>query len=126
MINERKAPISPDEVGSIPLGHLTGDQFVQLLNNRDVASFASVITDKKKYELWVEENLGGITVGDFLGRLRQEKKKVELEKIKIEDLVLKRALEDPPDPRRQFIDPVIFERIVARLDAIEERLGQHR
>jgi hypothetical protein len=124
MANRRKAAISPDELGSTPLRDLNGEQFVQLLNHRDLASYASIISDKKKYELWVEETLSGITVGDFLDKLKGEKKKVELEKMKIEDIVLKRVVEDPPDPRRQFIDPVIFQEIVERLDRVEERLGR--
>jgi hypothetical protein len=124
MANQRKAAISPDELGSTPLKELNGEQFVQLLNHRDLSSYATIITDKKKYELWVEENLGGLTVGAFLDKVRGEKKKIELEKFKIENIVLKRVVEDPPDPRRQLFDPAIFEQIVERLDRIEGRLGR--
>jgi hypothetical protein len=74
-----------------------------------VTRFGPIISDKKKYELWVEEDLGGIKVGDFLQKIRAEKKKLELEKYRlIEDIVLKRVVEDPPDPRRQLIDPVLL------------------
>jgi hypothetical protein len=51
----------------------------------------------------------GIKIGDFLQKIRAEKKKLQLEKYRlIEDIVLKRVVEDPPDPRRQLIDPVLL------------------
>jgi hypothetical protein len=124
MANARKAAISPDELGSTPLRQLDGEQFVQLLNHRDVSSYATIVSDKKKYELWVEENLGGITVADFLDKIRGEKKKIELEKFKIENIVLKRVVEDPPDPRQWLVDPIVFEQIVERLDRLEEKLAK--
>jgi hypothetical protein len=123
----RKAAILADDLADTPLSKLTADRFLELLSDASISHLGPIVADKKKYELWIEEDLGGIKVGDFLVKLRAEKKKLELEKQRIlEDIVLKRYIEDPPDPRRQIVDPVIFERIAQRLDAIEQQLAARR
>jgi hypothetical protein len=125
MANQRRAAISADELADTPLSKLSADRFLELLSDASISHLGPIVSDKKKYELWIEEDLGGIKVGDFIGKLRVEKKKLELEKQRVfEDLVLKRVVEDPPDPRRQIVDPVIFERIAQRLDAIEQQLAR--
>ena len=61
--------------------------------------------DKKKFELWVEENpLPRITLGELLEKLRGEKKKVELE--------------FGPD-FGELINPPLLDRLA---DAVAERL----
>src|SRR5262245_17615934 len=113
MAEQHRAAISPDEVGQTPLSKLTADQFLQRLSHQDVGDRTPVVGEKKKYELWVEENSGRLTVRDFLDRMRREKKKVELIFLEkgpdIEHLALKRVIEDRPDPRSGLIDPIMFE-----------------
>ncbi|GJL53356.1 MAG: hypothetical protein NPIRA02_04880 [Nitrospirales bacterium] len=81
MNNKRKAAIDIDKVMDSPLRELNAAEFVEVLNHPKVKGKHSwIITDKKKYELWIEETeIVNITVGELIEKLRGEKKKVELE-----------------------------------------------
>ena len=81
MNNEREAAIDIDEMLDRPLNKLTAAEFVQVLSHPKAQQVGSwIISDKKKYELWVEENqILRISVRELLDKLRGEKKKYELE-----------------------------------------------
>jgi len=76
-----KAAIDIDKALERPLSDLSAAEFVQVLNHPKVRHAGiSLIADKKKYELWVEEGvIEKIPVGVIIEKLRNEKKKVELE-----------------------------------------------
>jgi len=69
-----------------------------------------ILADKKKYELWAEELLPDLNFEDLVDRLKGEKKKVELEKLRVERL---------EDPREGLIRPEIIEQIA---EAVASRL----
>ena len=76
-----KAAITPDELLDRPLGDLSAAQFLQVLNHPKVtrAQF-EILADKKKYELWVDEDpILKVNVGELLEKIKGEKKKVEKE-----------------------------------------------
>jgi len=109
-----RAAIDLDEVGEKRLGDLTAAEFIQILNHKDLAPLRGVIADKKKYELWIEENLPRITLGDLLERVRGEKKKLELEvPPEVGDALQRKSL-------REF-NPELYDLIVERL--LGRRLG---
>ncbi len=101
------------------LSELSAAQLIDVLNRGDALGQGSLalLPDKKKYELWVEE--GGfvkIPLRELLRRLRAEKKKIELEKFKIE-IDLKRSMEFDFDPTRRLIDPRIIDEIATQVAA---------
>ena len=76
-----RASIDPDQLMTRPLGEITAAEFLEVLAHPKVRHPAlAILPDKKKYELWVEEGpIGKISIGDFIDKLKGEKKKVELE-----------------------------------------------
>lgn len=113
---ERNAAIAADEkLLDRQLGQLSAAEFLQVLGRVDFdRSALQILPDKKKYELWVDESgLPKIPVRELFERLRREKKKLELEKFRIEDLKLQ--VEFDFDPTRRFIDPRVIEEIASRV-----------
>jgi hypothetical protein len=103
----KRAAIDPDEILSRSLAEISAADFVQLLVRDDVnvdSSALALLPDKKKYELWVDEEVVLKTpLSDLLVTLKTEKKKLELEKFPIENLKL--AVENVVDPGVQYLDP---------------------
>ena len=115
---ERRSAIPPDELLERPIEQLSAAEFISALNHPALDQAAvRLLPDKKKYELWVEEvDVTKLTTRDLVDRLRNEKKKVEIE------LTTKRVTEiDEPDPRTFLISPVVIEAIAER---VAERLQQ--
>lgn len=81
MARARTAAIDPDALMDRPLGEISAAEFLQVLSHPSVRHPAlAILPDKKKYELWVEEGpIVKIPVGEFIERLKGEKKKLELE-----------------------------------------------
>jgi hypothetical protein len=81
MEKARYAAIDLDEVIGRPLGELSAIEFLQVLSHPKMGfSEVSILADKKKYELWVEEGpIAKLPIGEILAKLRGEKKKVEYE-----------------------------------------------
>jgi hypothetical protein len=98
-----KAAITPDELLDRPLGDLSAAQFLQVLNHPKVsrADF-QILADKKKYELWVEEDpILKINVGELLEKIKGEKKKVEKE---IPDII--GPVVNPPFERAELVEEI--------------------
>lgn len=116
-----RTAIPPDEILQRPLGELTAAEFLTALSHPSVDKRSlSILPDKKKYELWVEEDgIPKITVLDLLDRLRGEKKKLELEKFHIEDIKMVR--ENVFDPADILRDPVVLDKIA---EQVAQRLGR--
>jgi len=115
---ERRSAIPPDELLERPIEQLSAAEFISALNHPDLDQAAvRLLPDKKKYELWVEEtDVTKLTTRDLVDRLRNEKKKVEIE------LTVKRQVEiDEPDPKSFVISPDLVEAIAER---VAERLQQ--
>lgn len=80
MGDERKSAIEFEKTLEKPLGEVTAAEFVAVLNNPKLGGKLHPITDKKKYELWVEEGtIEKIPLGELIEKLKGEKKKAELE-----------------------------------------------
>lgn len=76
----RKAAIDADALMDRPLEELSAAEFLQVLSHPTLIRDAALIADKKKVELWVEENVVfKIPLREILEKIRVEKKKVELE-----------------------------------------------
>ena len=75
------AAIPPDELLDRPLGDLSAAEFLKVLHHPAVGrANLHVLADKKKYELWVDEDpILKLDVRQLLDRIRGEKKKVERE-----------------------------------------------
>jgi hypothetical protein len=115
---ERRSAIPPDELLERPIEQLSAAEFISALNHPDLDQTAvRLLPDKKKYELWVEEiDVTKLTTRALIDRLRNEKKKAELE------VPTKRLIEvNEPDPRTFVISPVLVEAIAER---VAERLQQ--
>ena len=77
---KKRAAIDVDECLGKPLEELSAVELITTLERRSTPQIAAILTDKKKYELWVEENpLPTLRLGELLEKLKLEKKKVELE-----------------------------------------------
>lgn len=77
---QRRAAIDMDALMERPLGEISAADFLQVLTHASVRPSATLIADKKKYELWVEETvITKISLKEVLEKVRAEKKKVELE-----------------------------------------------
>ena len=114
-MDERRAAIDLDGMMDRPLGELSAADFMQVLAHPRVVAHASILADKKKYELWVEEGvITKIPLGEVLKKIRVEKKKAELE---IPDRWRWRV--NPADAIRPEYSQLVED--VARL--VEERLG---
>lgn len=76
-----RAAIDPDQLMKRPLGEISAAEFLQVLADPSVRHPAlAILPDKKKYELWVEEEpIVKISVAEFLEKVKGEKKKIELE-----------------------------------------------
>jgi hypothetical protein len=81
MLAERYSAIDIDEVMDRPLGDLSAVEFMQVLSHPKLEfSGRLILADKKKYELWIEEGpIIKLPIGEIIGKLRGEKKKVEYE-----------------------------------------------
>ena len=81
MAKKTKAAIDIDKIMDSPVGDLSAAEFLEVLNHpkcRDKCP--GMISDKKKFELWIEETeVVKISVRELLGKLQGEKKKLELE-----------------------------------------------
>ena len=102
-----KAGIPADELLARPLAELSAVEFLEVLRRDDIADAASIrlLPDKKKYELWVdEEPILRRPLGEILDIIRSEKKKLELEKWRFEDVKL--AVEDVVNPIERLGDPL--------------------
>jgi hypothetical protein len=106
----RKAAIDVDALMDRPLTELNAGEFLQALSDPTIARDAVLIADKKKVELWVEENvIFRIPLREILEKLRIEKKKAELE---------------IPEPWRWRINPEFqadYGRLVEDVAAVVER-----
>lgn len=119
----RKAAVDADVLDR-PLGEISAAEFVGALREAKLAGRElTVLADKKKYELWVDETpIEKISVNELLDRIRGEKKKLELEKRPWESF--KRDVEFDFDPERLH-DPVIREDLVNEIaKEVAERLGR--
>lgn len=118
----KRAAIDPDILDR-PLGEISAADFVGALTGRLDARELTVLADKKKYELWVDETpIDKINVKDLVERIRGEKKKLELEKRPWE--YQKREIEFDFDPTK-LRDPVIREELVAEIvNEVVQRLGR--
>ena len=119
----RKAAVDADILDR-PLGEITAAEFVGALTGVKLAARElTVLADKKKYELWVDETpIEKISVSDLLDRVRGEKKKLELEKRPWE--AVKREVEFDFDPTR-LRDPVIREELISEIaNEVVQRLGR--
>lgn len=103
MSEDWRAAVVPDEVLDRPLGDLSATEFLRVLNHSSVpAAHLPLLADKKKFELWVEEdNVLKLPIREVLERIKNEKKKVELE------------VEDPvgpiirwPDERTRLVEEI--------------------
>lgn len=109
-----KAAIDYERIMNSPLGELKATEFLAAVAHARLGrEDLTVIADKKKYELWVEEGqVDRIPLGVLLEKLRGEKKKVELE---------------PIFDFGDRINPGIYERLVADVAArVEAKLGGGR
>ena len=109
----KKAAIPADEILSRSLSEISAADFLTLMTRDDLIdrSALTLLPDKKKYELWVDEDVVfKIPIGEIATRLKSEKLKMELE---LPDVLLdKWRVErhiDPdrftiPDPREVAIE----------------------
>lgn len=119
----KRAAIDPDILDR-PLGELSAADFVGALTGAGLAGHElTVLADKKKYELWVDETpIVKIPLKDLLDRVRGEKKKLELEKRPWE--YVKREVEFDFDPTH-LKDPVIRDVLVNEIvNEVVQRLGR--
>jgi hypothetical protein len=118
MSPERKAAIDLDEIREKRLSEISASDFLAALEAGGLtAQHLTVWPEKKKVELWTEpEDWQRFRIQDIFDVIRNEKKKVELEKDP--------GFERWPDPADLVINPVIYERLLGRLvKDIEARLG---
>jgi hypothetical protein len=119
-VPDKRSAIPPDELLERPIEELSAAEFIYALNHPDLDQTAvRLLPDKKKYELWVEEtDVTKLTPRDLIDRLRNEKKKYELEP----PVILK-----PPPPEYDLSrlnplnDPPFLEALAAR---VAEKLKQ--
>jgi hypothetical protein len=108
----KKAAIRPDkDLLNKPVQELSAVQLIEALNASRSPAAGAILADKKKYELWIEENpIPRITVAELIERLKGEKKKVELE---------------IPPGFREVVNPPDFEHLVERVaEKVMEKLGK--
>lgn len=101
-----KAGIPADELLARPLAELSAVELLDILRRDDIADRATIqlLPDKKKYELWVdEEPILRRSLGEVLKIIRVEKKKLELEKWHFEDVRL--AVDNVADAGGRVRDP---------------------
>jgi hypothetical protein len=110
----RRAAIDVDKVLQKPLKDISAVELIHALSRDDLASARSLVSDKKKYELWTDETVViEIPLADLLDRIKGEKKKLELE----------------VPPWFRFEDPLagpgmVSDQLVSRIaDAVEARLS---
>jgi hypothetical protein len=114
MPDSRKAAIDIDKVLDSPLNKLSAVDLLKALGHPKVSGVGiSLLPDKKKYEVWVEEvDLVRVSLREILEKVRGEKKKLEHE---TPDLFGERIQVGP----REFDYTRLVEDIAAR---VEERL----
>lgn len=102
----RRAAI-PDDLLDKPLAEISAADLVKALSASQQPQLGVILADKKKYELWVEENpVDRIPLRELLDKLRGEKKKVELEL---------------PFDIGQIVNPPLLDRLA---EAVAKRLGR--
>src|SRR5262245_16087572 len=119
---QQKAAIPADETLSRSLSDMSAAEFVQLLGRTDIVDRRAIamLPDKKKYELWVDEEVVlKKPVGDLLDLLKGEKKKLELEKFPIENIKL--SIEEVVNPFERVSETVARERLV---EAVAEAVAR--
>jgi hypothetical protein len=114
----RTAAIPPDEILDRPFGELSAAELLSALSHQRVpASVSALLPDKKKYELWVDEGvIDKVPLSEILRKLRLEKKKVELEKLRIE-VDRKLTIEEVIDPTDILRDPAFIEQVAEQVAA---------
>ena len=109
----KEAAIRPDkDLLNKQVQDLSAVQLIDALNVSRSPSAGVILADKKKYELWIEENpiIPRLTVAELLEKLEVEKKKVELEL---------------PPGIRDVVNPPDFEQLVERVaETVLEKLKQ--
>lgn len=116
-MTEHNAAIPPDDMFDRRLEELTASEFLAALSRPEVGpGILPHLPEKKKYELWTDENGPDITVRDLLVRLREEKKKLELEKPPGFEHV-KTPRENVLNLRDILLDPVVIEQIAEQVAA---------
>jgi hypothetical protein len=77
---EYNASIDIDEVLERPLTEISAADFLHALGTPQIGDLRPYIADKKKFELWIDEDpIIRLPLREILERIRLEKKKVELE-----------------------------------------------
>lgn len=105
MAREKKKAAIPEDLLDKPLADISAAELVKALSISREPHLGHILADKKKYELWVEENpVERIPLRELLDKLRGEKKKVELEL---------------PFDIGQVINPPVLDRLA---DAVAKRL----
>jgi hypothetical protein len=112
----------PADLADRPIGELSAVELMSALRGAQLEPGAlAILPDKKKFELWVDEDgINKLNLGDLLDKLRGEKKKVELEKLQIE-IPHKLAREAVIDPADVLRDPVFIDQIA---EQVARRLGR--
>jgi hypothetical protein len=119
MSERKKASINFDEVAEKQLDQISASELLAALDAGGVsARNLAVWPEKKKVELWTEpENFSKMRVIDIINIIRNEKKKVELEKPPGEFIWSK-----PPGPEGQ-IDPRISRELI--IDELVDRIARN-
>jgi hypothetical protein len=124
----KTAAIDLDEIGEKALSDVSAADFLAALDGTGIGAVAHLRTwpEKKKVELWAEpEHFGGVRVSDLVRGIR-EKKKLELEKSPVAEMIQKPVgVENVLDPRDVLRDPA-FIGAVAREVATQLRAGGGR
>ena len=77
---ERRAAIDTDALMKKSLNDISAADFIRILGQRELAGISVILADKKKLELWVDENpIFEIPIEAVLEKIKGEKKKLELE-----------------------------------------------
>lgn len=127
MSTEKRAAIDLDAISQKKLSEISAADFITALNAGGISLQAQlrIWPEKKKVELFVEpENLGGVSVGDLLNVVRAEKKKVELEKNPVAEIVKPVGTENMTTNPRDLIRDPDFISQVAREVANQLRFGR--
>lgn len=112
----------PADLADRPIGDLSAVDLMNALRGARLDPGAlAILPDKKKFELWVDEDgINKLNLGELLDKLRGEKKKLELEKFQVE-IPHKLARETVVDPTDVLRDPVFIDQIA---EQVSRRLGR--
>jgi len=80
VVMERRAAIDADALMQKSLNDVSAADFIRLLGKRELAGISTILADKKKLELWVDEGVIFETpIEAVIEKIKGEKKKLELE-----------------------------------------------